>query len=290
MSRVLVAGATGRLGRLVTAGLIDSGVPVRVLTRRPEAARLLFGDRVEIAEGAFADAASISQATNDTDRLFLLSPIGETLAEEQIALANTAVAAGVRRIVKISGSHWTIEPPGVSISGDAHAAVERHLATLPVEHVSLRPNAWMQVGLAGIVRRAEAGETLHAGKDAPGVAYIDARDIADVAVHQLLAERVESAPLVLTGPEAVTTHEIATLLAGHLCRPVAVSEGSNPPAPRPVEDFEHRAVAQFLTLIGAGKAAPVTSTIPALLGRPARDVSAFIAEHFASRPGASRSA
>ena len=35
---VLVIGATGRIGRQVVAQLLDAGVPVRALTRRPEAA------------------------------------------------------------------------------------------------------------------------------------------------------------------------------------------------------------------------------------------------------------
>ena len=38
---VLVTGATGRVGRVVVDQLIDAGVPVRALTRRPEAAATL---------------------------------------------------------------------------------------------------------------------------------------------------------------------------------------------------------------------------------------------------------
>jgi uncharacterized protein YbjT (DUF2867 family) len=36
--RVLVAGATGRVGRAVVGSLTAAGVPMRALTRRPEAA------------------------------------------------------------------------------------------------------------------------------------------------------------------------------------------------------------------------------------------------------------
>jgi uncharacterized protein YbjT (DUF2867 family) len=38
--RVLVTGATGRVGRAVVGSLTAAGVPVRALTRRPEAAAL----------------------------------------------------------------------------------------------------------------------------------------------------------------------------------------------------------------------------------------------------------
>ena len=37
---VLVTGATGRVGREVVAELLKAGVPVRALTRRPDAAAL----------------------------------------------------------------------------------------------------------------------------------------------------------------------------------------------------------------------------------------------------------
>jgi len=40
MHPVLVTGATGRVGRLVVDELLKAGVPVRALTRRPEAAAL----------------------------------------------------------------------------------------------------------------------------------------------------------------------------------------------------------------------------------------------------------
>jgi len=47
--RVLVAGATGGVGQLTVAKLLEKGFPVRVLTRNAEKARTMFDNRVEIA-------------------------------------------------------------------------------------------------------------------------------------------------------------------------------------------------------------------------------------------------
>ncbi|MEK1869790.1 MAG: NAD(P)H-binding protein, partial [Ensifer adhaerens] len=124
---ILVTGATGKLGRLVVERLLARGQPVRVFTRRPETARALFGEAVQIAAGDFGDRAALDAAVRGVGRLLLLSPISTRLVTDQVAVADAAVAANVARIVKISGSDWTIEPPGNSISGEAHAAVERHL-------------------------------------------------------------------------------------------------------------------------------------------------------------------
>jgi uncharacterized protein YbjT (DUF2867 family) len=279
---ILVTGATGRLGQLVTARLLEQNQRVRVFTRRPEAARALFGARVEIAAGDFADRDSLHKALAGTRKLFLLSPISERLAEEQIAAAGAAVIEGGSRIVKISGSDWTIDPPGVSISGDAHAAVEWHLRGLNIEHVSIRPNAWMQVGLLNTIRQAVTGLVLNARHGAAGVAYIDARDIADVAVHQLLAPKVADKPLIITGSQAVSMRDIAAILARVLHRPIGIAENNGGVTPPLGDSFEHRAVAQFGTLIAAGRAATVTRAVPELLGHAPRTVEAFITEHFAA--------
>lgn len=279
MSTILVTGATGRLGRLVVERLLDRGQAVRILTRRPEAAFAQFGNAVDIAAGAFADRQSLDAALEEVDSLFLLSPISASLAQEQIAVIDAAVQAGVERVVKISGSDWTIDPPGASISGDAHREVELHLFRQPLEQVSIRPNAWMQVGLAATIQSAQTGNVLQARHGHAAVSYIDARDIADVAVHQLLAPKVAEHPLVLTGSEALTVRQVAEILAEHLHRPVGVNDTR--PTPQPVlEDFEHRAVAQFMTLIAAGRAATITDTVPQLLGRAPRSVTDFIAGYF----------
>jgi len=279
---ILVTGATGRLGQLVTARLLEQNQRVRVFTRRPEVARSLFGNRVEIAVGDFADNASLHAALAGTRKLFLLSPISETLADEQIAAAGAAAIEGASRIVKISGSDWTIDPPGVSISGDAHAAVEWHLRGLNIEHVSIRPNAWMQVGLLNTIRQAVTGQVLNARHGNTRIAYIDARDIADVAVHQLLAPNVADKPLIITGGTAVSIRDIATILARVLHRPIGVADSAGTVVPLLGDSFEHRAVAQFSTLIASGRAAGVTRIIPELLGHAPRGVEAFITEYFAA--------
>ena len=279
---ILVTGATGRLGQLVTARLLDRGQPVRVFTRRPEVARALFGNRVEIAAGDFADRDSLHAALAGTRKLFLLSPISERLAEEQIAAAGAAVIEGASRIVKISGSDWTMDPAGSSLSGDAHAAVEWHLRGLNVEHVSLRPNAWMQVSLLNSIRQAASGQPLEARYGAAQVSYIDARDIADVAVQQLLAPDVAEKPIILTGSESLSIRHVAGLLARALHRPVGVAEPSGRLVPMLGDGFEHRAIAQFATLIASGRAAAVTRAVPTLLGRAPRTVANFITEYFAA--------
>lgn len=59
---VLVAGATGGVGQLVVAELLEKGLGVRILTRNAAKAQKMFNDRVEIAIGDIRDAATLPAA------------------------------------------------------------------------------------------------------------------------------------------------------------------------------------------------------------------------------------
>ncbi|SPZ46718.1 NAD(P)-binding domain-containing protein [Agrobacterium tumefaciens] len=232
-STILVTGATGKLGQRVVSRLLQNHAEVRVLTRRREDALKLWGDRVDISEGNFSDPASLKEAARGIDRLFLLSPIGETLAADQKAVIDAALSAGVSRIVKISGSDWTIKNAARSISGAAHAEVEQHLAASGIAHAVLRPNAWMQVALEPVVAALRKGEDVPARFGDAAVSFIDADDIADVAVHALTSSAPVSGTFVLTGGEALTALEIARIAARILHRPVGISHHAAP-AFRPI--------------------------------------------------------
>jgi uncharacterized protein YbjT (DUF2867 family) len=283
---VLVSGGTGRLGRLVVQGLLARGAAVRVLTRDPQAAAALLGaagPRLQFSAGDLAQPGSLRGVADGARAVLLLSPIHPRLAAQQIALVDEARRAGVDRIVKVSGSAWTLDPPGRSASGDAHRQVEQHLAVSGIAHALLRPNAWMQVALAGVLQALRAGQPLTDRHGGAAVGYIDVRDLADVTVDQLLATTLAAAPLELTGPQPLRVADVAAEAAALLGRQVlvqaadapaaataAVPEGTDPQA------FVQRVHGEFGRLIRSGAAAGVTDTVPRMLQRPARSVARWL--------------
>ncbi|MGV1925340.1 NmrA family NAD(P)-binding protein [Agrobacterium tumefaciens] len=279
---ILVTGATGKLGQRVVSRLLQKEAKVRVLTRRGEDALKLWGDRVDISEGNFSDPASLKEASRATDTVFLLSPIGETLAADQNAVIDAALSASVSRIVKISGSDWTIANAARSISGAAHAEVEKHLAGSGIAHTVLRPNAWMQVALEPVVAALRQGEDVPARFGAAAVSFIDADDIADVAVHALTASTSVSGALVLTGGEALTALEIARIAARILHRPVGISHHSASVFPPHISAFEQKAIGEFGQLIREGLAASVNDNIERITGRLPRTVEAYLRARLAA--------
>jgi uncharacterized protein YbjT (DUF2867 family) len=105
---VLVAGATGRTGRLVVQDLAAHGYRVRALVRDFKKAQELLGDKVEYAEGDVRDRKSIDAALKGVDAI--VSTIGAAMKDPANSpefvdyggtknLAEAAAAAKVRQIV-----------------------------------------------------------------------------------------------------------------------------------------------------------------------------------------------
>jgi formylglycine-generating enzyme required for sulfatase activity len=109
---LVVAGATGRTGVHVVEHALRKGYRVRVLARRPEAARERFGDRVEVAVADVRDAASLGPAV--AGATWLIASLGSsqgrdpTYSPDEVdyqgtrRLVEAAKAAGVRHVVLIT--------------------------------------------------------------------------------------------------------------------------------------------------------------------------------------------
>jgi uncharacterized protein YbjT (DUF2867 family) len=69
MQRVLVTGATGGVGQLAVAKLLESGYSVRVLTRNAAKAEQMFDGRVEVAVGDIRTPDSLSAAVQELDAI-----------------------------------------------------------------------------------------------------------------------------------------------------------------------------------------------------------------------------
>lgn len=62
---ILVAGATGGVGQLVVAKLLEKNIPVRALTRNRDKASQMFGGKVEIAVGDICQPNTLTTVVRD---------------------------------------------------------------------------------------------------------------------------------------------------------------------------------------------------------------------------------
>ena len=120
---IVVTGATGNAGSQVVRALAGRGERVRAFVRDPGRARQVLGEDAELAVGDFADAASVRAALEGADALLLSCADDPRRVGWETAAIDAAVAAGVRRIVKLSAA--AAEPGSPVAFWDWHGQVEQ---------------------------------------------------------------------------------------------------------------------------------------------------------------------
>jgi uncharacterized protein YbjT (DUF2867 family) len=211
---ILVTGATGTIGREVVAQLVAAGQKPRVLVRSPEKLKHLEG-KIEVVKGDLDDAASLAKAMQGCDKLFLLTAGVDGPRLEAKAI-DAAKAAGIKHVVKLSVLGAEFE--AVSF-GKWHRASEKKLEASGLQWTFIRPGNFMTNTLMWsdtIKKDGAIYQPVGNGK----YASIDPADIAAVAVKALTADGHAGKAYALTGPESMSTQQMADVLGKALGKPV----------------------------------------------------------------------
>ncbi len=276
---VLVVGALGNVGRAVVASLQDAGVPVRAADRDPTRVH----DRLPGTEAValdLTDPATFAPALEGARGLFLLRPpaiarVGPTLN----AFLDEALHHHLDLVVfsSVAGADTNRVVP--------HHRVEAHLQASALPWTILRPGFFAQnLGDAYRIDIRDRDRVVVPAGDGR-VAFIDVRDLGDVTA-QVFADPDPHRHRAyhLTGPEAVTFHEVAAILTEVLGRPVRyepatvagylahLRQQGLPVPKRLVQTILHVGLRR-------GDAAAVDPTLPRLLGRPARNLATYVTDH-----------
>ena len=166
---ILVTGATGNTGSVVLSLLEARGARVRALVRRTRPP-YTSPPTTETVVGNFDDAASLHAALAGVTRAYLVTPSSPDAEAQQIRFAESAAAAGVRQIVKLSQFAAAEASPVRFLR--YHAAVEKRIRALGIGYTFLRPNLYFQGLLAFSSMIAGQGSFVAPIGDAP-VSAID---------------------------------------------------------------------------------------------------------------------
>jgi len=278
MGKILVAGASGNIGRELTRRLAAVGADYDVLRSRGGAT----GGDPAVRVASYADPAALATAFAGIETLFVVLP----LIPDKLALARNvataARAAGVRHVVRASGAGADPAAPYAlpRLQGQIDAVFEATgLAT-----TFLRPAAFMQnyaTYMAGMVR---SGQVYAASADAPQ-SLVDVRDVAAVATVVLQDPAAHAGrAYTLTGPKALTDTQRVAILARALDRPIAFTPISLVAAEERMRAMGMPpAVVEWLgslnQLTSAGLAAATSPDIVNLLERPATSFERFVVDH-----------
>jgi ergot alkaloid biosynthesis protein len=238
---------------------------VRVATRTPDKAGEVFFDWLKPDSHAAAIAG--------VDAIYLVAPTGvlDVLAAMRPGL-ECALSVGVRRFVLLSASALNEGDP---MMGQVHA----YLRANAVEWAVLRPSWFMQNLTAQHSQTIRDENAIYSATQQGRVPFIDADDIAAVAVRALTDVRPTNDDLLLTGPAALSYAEVADILSCTLGRNITHHAlSTDAMAGRFVQAGLDSNYAQLL----AG--------LDAAIAEGAEDRTTDIVEHFTGRPPTSLAA
>jgi NAD(P)H dehydrogenase (quinone) len=282
---IAVTGATGALGRRVAERLAGAdGVALRLVVRDASRAPDVEGAEVVANPGGYADPAGLTAALAGVSTLYLVSAAeAEDRLQQHVDAVDAAVTAGVQRIVYTS--FLNASPHAVFTLVRQHAATEARIAATGVRATFLRHSMYADfvpffatVGDGRAVIAAPAGE----GR----TSFVSRDDLADVAAAVLLDDStaLDGQALAVTGPEALSMSEAATVLSEITGRPVeyrdqTVEEAWATRRPSGHPDWEIEGWVTSYLAIAAGELATVSDVVPRLTGRPALTVAEHLRRH-----------
>jgi uncharacterized protein YbjT (DUF2867 family) len=276
----LVTGATGRIGRAVVAELLEAGVPVRALTRRPDAARLPAA--VEVLSGDLTVPESLDVALQGVGAVFLVW----TAPPATVPAVIERLASHARRVVFLSSPHRTPHPffqaPQPNPMAVLHANIERLIAEAGLASTIIRPGVFASNALHWWAASIRDGDVVRWPYGAAETAPIDERDIAAAAARCLSEDRHAGGDYVLTGPESLSQAEQVHIIGATIGRLIRFEELSPEEFRRETAvSWPGPVVDMLLAAWGAtiGRPALVTSTVFDIIGSPARAFRQWVADH-----------
>jgi NAD(P)H dehydrogenase (quinone) len=221
--KMLVTGATGKLGSKVVEALLKS-VPASQLVvsvRNPEKAEDLQARGVEVRHGDFDQPESLDSAFAGIDRLLIISADGDN--ETRIRQHTDAVAAAQRAQVGFI-AYTSVGNAGESslFLAPVHHATEEAIRKTGIPYSFLRNNWYLENEISSI-QGVMAGAPWVTSAGSGKVGWAQRQDYADAAAAVLSGNGHENTIYELSG-ELLTQEELAFALGTVLGKDVPVQQ------------------------------------------------------------------
>lgn len=279
MKPILVLGALGNVGTEVVRALVSRGASVRAADLSIERLRERFGESVEALAFDFAKSSTWPAAFEGVERAFLMRPPQiANIKRDMVPALEAAKSAGLRHFVFLSligiesntvVPHWKVEEwlrsSGLAWTMLRSSFFMQNLNTTHREEIRDRDELFIPVGDAR-------------------TSFIDVRDLGAVAALALTETGHENKAYNLTGGEAFTYDQVASIFTEILGRKIVYKRPS-------AGAFFRRMIARRQKLMFAlvttwlysntksGMADIVTSEVERLLGRKPASMRNYIEDY-----------
>jgi NAD(P)H dehydrogenase (quinone) len=224
--KILVTGATGKLGSKVVESLLKS-IPasqLAVSVRNPEKAEGLRARGVEVRQGDFDRPQSLDHAFTGIDRLLIISADGdnETRIHQHTNAVQAAKRAGVKFIAYTSLANAT---ESKNLMAPPHVATEAAISKTGIPYSFLRNN-WYLENEIGSIEGALVGAPWVTSAGEGKVGWALQQDYADAAAAVLVGNGHENTVYELSGP-LLTQEELTSALGNVLGKEIPVQQVSD---------------------------------------------------------------
>jgi uncharacterized protein YbjT (DUF2867 family) len=228
---ILVLGATGRLGGIITQRLLAEGKPVRILVRPTSAYQSLAAAGAQPAIGDLKDRASLDAACAGIDTVITTANSAVRGGEDNVqtvelegnrSLIDAARAAGVQQFLFTTALGSTVNSPMPFIQAKARS--EEYLRASGMPYTILAPNVLMDIWVGQVVDgpvRAGQPVTL-VGEGRRKHTFIAMADVAAFASAAMGHPAAINSYLSLGGPEALSWRDIIAAFERVLGRAIPV--------------------------------------------------------------------
>jgi uncharacterized protein YbjT (DUF2867 family) len=281
---IVVIGGRSKIGSALLGELTGRGQKVRALVRAGETAGGLTA-ATETVTGDLADEGSLVTAMAGAEKVFLLSsPHPDAVSWHRNAI-DAARRAGVQLLVRSSILGADRASPAEFVS--SHTACDRYLEDSGLPFVIVRPNMFSQNIPESTIPSIDASGAMYHAAGTARISMVDTRDVAAVAATVLTEPGHAGAHYDVTGPEALSNHDVAAKLTAVLGRQiidVAVPDDAVRQAllSAGLSDWFANALVglyqEYRRSGTDGYAAQVTDTVERLTGRPARSLDDLLRE------------
>jgi uncharacterized protein YbjT (DUF2867 family) len=279
---IVITGATGQLGSLIVASLLERvpaeevGVSVRDTGRAADLAQR----GVRVRSGDFGEPDSLAHAFEGATQVLIVSAneLGGKAVDGHVAAIDAASAAGAERILYTS--HQAASADSLFAPMLDHAATEGYLAETVTPFTSLR-NGFYATTIPFLLGQALTTGEIVAPADGP-VSWTTPADLAEAAAI-ILADpgRFDGPTPPLTAPDVFDLQDVAEMLTkitGRIIRRTVADEDEWA-AGLAAHGAPEGVATMMLGMFRAARRGEFSATSPALgdlLGRPVTPLSSFL--------------
>ena len=228
---ILIVGATGTLGGMVTRRLLERKKDVRVLVREGSDYESLVQAGARPVVGDLKDRASLDRAVKGVETVLTTANSasrggGDTVETVEIEgnrrLIDAARGGGVRRVVFTSAMGAGVDSPVPFLRGKGLA--EEHLEASGVDYTILSPNIFMEIWFGMII-----GMPLQSGQPVTVIgegnrrhSFVSIGDVAAFAAAAVDHPAARNQQIFIGGPEPLSWNEVARRAGAVLARELPV--------------------------------------------------------------------